>query len=277
MREKDRNSHSTSWHGFGGEYWQSKHEVDRAHGIDVDLAGFAVSFSRILSTFGPKRVLDVGCGDGSVSRFVLESGAISYLGTDPSSGGLRRSLAASPVGFIRCDGGRLPLKDSSFDLVLMIGSLHHGGWPMLSEAGRVVRDRGLLLIIDHAILDSKVAQAVYKLANFTPGSLRRTSELSNCFLDGEVPETLQYSKQQVEARLAAAQFHLSALYTRTSSTKYLIYTVATLIGGLAPAVAPKSAALRSLIRRRERVRLNGTSRRVGIDYMAVATRRPRLL
>ena len=90
-------------------------------------------------------VLDVGCGDGLLSRLLLDKRAdLSIQGIDV----LVRPGAHIPVkGF---DGLHLPFADGSFDVAMFVDVLHHAedAMGLLREAKRVAR--GAIVIKDHA-------------------------------------------------------------------------------------------------------------------------------
>jgi SAM-dependent methyltransferase len=90
------------------------------------------------------RVLDVGCGDGHVSRRIAE------LRPDAEVRGLEvfvRPGAVIPIE--RFDGETIPAPDASFDALLFVDVLHHTRDPMvlLREARRVTRR--CIVIKDH--------------------------------------------------------------------------------------------------------------------------------
>ena len=89
------------------------------------------------------RILDVGCGDGTISaRLKSKRGDVEICGIDV----LPRSSARISVGMF--DGRRIPFADGSFDVVLFSDVLHHTNDPsiLLREARRVAR---LLVVKDH--------------------------------------------------------------------------------------------------------------------------------
>ena len=89
------------------------------------------------------KVLDVGCGDGTVDHLILQRlPGVSIEGIDV----FVRPAAKVPVA--RFDGVRIPHPDCSFDVVMFIDVLHHTDDPLLllREAQRVGR---VILVKDH--------------------------------------------------------------------------------------------------------------------------------
>lgn len=95
---------------------------------------------------GPgRRVLDVGCGSGSVTQELLDLGAaVVAVDVDPSMVRRSRRLAA-PV--LVADGRRLPFPDGSFDVVVCNLTIMWCPDPgrLVSEMARVVRPGGVVL------------------------------------------------------------------------------------------------------------------------------------
>ncbi len=116
---------------------------DRRRAIDV-----------ICETIHPaaKRILDVGCGDGSIVRALAKRGA-HVVGLEISDQQLERARGAEAVADERYMVGRaedLPFPDASFDVVLFFNSLHHVPEEVmaagLDEARRVLVAHGLLAV-----------------------------------------------------------------------------------------------------------------------------------
>jgi SAM-dependent methyltransferase len=90
---------------------------------------------------GPARVLDVGCGAGSVAKAVK----LDVSGCDVSHAALADATAESGgVEFRLGSGERLPFADGEFDFVWIFDVLEHVDSPdqMLAEVARVVRPGG---------------------------------------------------------------------------------------------------------------------------------------
>jgi SAM-dependent methyltransferase len=102
-----------------------------------------------------KRVLDVGCGQGTLLNYLPHLGA-TVFGLDMSPVSLQRAAAgANELGhpqFVHlavADAERLPFPDKCFDTVLSFGVLHHtpdtrGG---VNELWRVLKPNGLAVVM----------------------------------------------------------------------------------------------------------------------------------
>ncbi|MCF8483121.1 MAG: class I SAM-dependent methyltransferase [Rhodospirillum sp.] len=102
-----------------------------------------------------KAVLDVGCGDGSISRLLARAGARVVLGLEVSPKQIERYLAGEQLtGMAVLDSGAedMPLPDGCMDMVVFFNSLHHIPVHLmgkaLSEAARVVKADGLVYVTE---------------------------------------------------------------------------------------------------------------------------------
>jgi SAM-dependent methyltransferase len=103
-----------------------------------------------------KRVLDVGCGDGSVLRDMLRYGASpnDLHGIDLLPDRVERARALTPGAHIDCaDARHLPHETGEFDLVLgftLLSSVRDASarQQVASEMSRVARSGGLVLVYD---------------------------------------------------------------------------------------------------------------------------------
>lgn len=109
----------------------------------------------IETAFAPlagKRLLDVGCGSGELSRALAQKGA-RPVGVDPSLEALRRARAAIPgVPFVQAAGETLPFPDAAVAGVVFLNSLHHVPEPAMAralrEAARVTTMEGAVVVIE---------------------------------------------------------------------------------------------------------------------------------
>lgn len=97
-------------------------------------------------------VIDVGCGDGGMTRFLARKGA-HVTGIEVSPRQLARARLAAPVSdeqYMQGLAEDLPEKNHSADIVVYFNSLHHIDAPALGkalrEAARVLKRGGLLYV-----------------------------------------------------------------------------------------------------------------------------------
>jgi len=119
--------------------------LDRIHGGYVHRRRTSV-LSEMIALLLPQnaRVLDVGCGDGLLSRIISEKRTdVAIEGIDV----LLRPATHIPVR--QFDGTQLPYADASFDAVIFVDVLHHTDDPevLIREAARV--SRNVVVMKDH--------------------------------------------------------------------------------------------------------------------------------
>jgi len=107
----------------------------------------------IRETFAPlsgKRILDIGCGSGTLAKRLSENGA-AVTGIDPGLAALEQARTAVPAArFERASGEALPFPDASFDGAVLLNALHHVPEPAaaLVEAARVLVPGGCLVVVE---------------------------------------------------------------------------------------------------------------------------------
>jgi SAM-dependent methyltransferase len=145
---------------------------------------------------GLARVLDIGCGEGELARY-LPNG--TWVGLDNSQTMLERA----PAGGVLGEATALPFADESFDGVAILYVLYHLSDPRraLAEAHRVMRPGGLIAVSAPSRHDSpELAHALPKTpltfdAQLAPALLREPFE---------EPEVLRWDAPLVELPTARA-------------------------------------------------------------------------
>ncbi len=103
------------------------------------------------------RVLDVGCGEGQVARWIARSGA-EVVGLDPTTSQIRQaSIRGGPPRFVQARAEQLPFRSLTFDAVVLCLALEHIDpfEPAISEIARVLAPGGqFLLLLVHPLLQA---------------------------------------------------------------------------------------------------------------------------
>lgn len=114
----------------------------------------------------PGRVLDIGCGEGQLSRVAAGvAGAREVVGLDPTWAQLEEARrrqdppapGAAAVLYLQAAAGALPFPDASFDTAFACLVFEHieGAEAALAEVGRVLRAGGtFLLMLNHPLLQA---------------------------------------------------------------------------------------------------------------------------
>jgi SAM-dependent methyltransferase len=106
---------------------------------------------------GARRVLDVGCGEGQVSRRIASLGT-EVVGLDPTAAQIRMAhQRGGTAHYIRARSQEIPSPNASFDAVVLCLALEHVDpfEPAINEVARVLASGGLfLLFLAHPLLQS---------------------------------------------------------------------------------------------------------------------------
>jgi len=102
------------------------------------------------------RCLEIGCGQGVVTRLLAERYGARVVASDydPAQVSLARERLAGldgPVEFRVVDARAMPFDDAEFDAVFSFGVLHHipGGWrEAVAEIARVLKPGGWFVFTD---------------------------------------------------------------------------------------------------------------------------------
>jgi 2-polyprenyl-3-methyl-5-hydroxy-6-metoxy-1,4-benzoquinol methylase len=126
-------------------------------GNDVSIADYYLHLNRYRFASGfvkDKLCLDVGCGVGYGSAYLVRKGATKVIGGDKSEDALsyaRNTARTSPDGaleFRQFDATFLPFANNSFDMVVSLEVIEHvkDYEGLLSELHRVLRRSGKLIL-----------------------------------------------------------------------------------------------------------------------------------
>lgn len=161
---------------FGAYHWREIEGRPTRH--NAVLAGrYQVLLSSIASR--PERVLDIGCGDGTLT-FALSAKCRRVCGIDDSllplqlaRGEFDRRPSNNPPLLTRADARRLPFPNDAFDCVVLADVIEHIDAPetVMSEAFRVLR-RGGQILVTTPRRSADAAQHEYHCREYTGPELR---------------------------------------------------------------------------------------------------------
>ncbi|MEX2099918.1 MAG: class I SAM-dependent methyltransferase [Acidimicrobiia bacterium] len=140
-----------SWETHAG--WWQRHFTD---GVDPEYEEQILPLA-MQHLSGATRVLDVGCGEGQLSRRAAQLGAW-VVGVDPTEGQLETAVEREGgVLYARSMAEALPFAPASFDAVVICLTLEHLDpfEPAIHEVGRVLALGGrFLLFLNHPLLQA---------------------------------------------------------------------------------------------------------------------------
>lgn len=106
-----------------------------------------------LAPLAGARVVELGCGAAALARALLRrfpDSHVTALEVDERQHALNLANPQDRLHFVAGGAQAIPCADGSFDLALMLKSLHHVPRPLmaqaLAEAARVLRPQGLLYV-----------------------------------------------------------------------------------------------------------------------------------
>ena len=164
-----------------------------------------------LTKAADKSVLDIGCGNGYVLSRYAAAGAFTH-GVDITDRAIeisRRRFAEMGLAgeFTRIDGQRLPVEDSSLDVVTSMGVLHHvpDPDPLVDDAFRALKPGGEMIIMLYYRYSWQY-QVLMRAKRVALASHRGRSQADAVnMVDGaENPLGRVYSRRQARALLARA-------------------------------------------------------------------------
>lgn len=170
--------------GFGAEWTKFRSLSEK----DLRTAGGELFDLLPTEGLGPSAtVLDVGCGNGRWSRYLIDRvGHIDAI--DPSRSVLSAAglVGGDRIRWSMARAENLPFNADSFDLVLCIGVLHHVQEPMraLKESLRVMRPGASFYVYMYYALEQRgrlyrwlfrASDALRRVIHRLPGPLKRGS------------------------------------------------------------------------------------------------------
>jgi len=142
---------------------------------DAHWQGLYPAVIKSVGEYKDKKILDIGCGTGELSRYFSENGALVDA-IDTSSSAIKFAKQQdNKTNYALADAQTLPFLDSSFDIAIMnMVLMHFEEYSTLekafSEASRVLKKGGKLIFSD-----------LHPICKMTPKMLNRTMEYCDGF------------------------------------------------------------------------------------------------
>jgi SAM-dependent methyltransferase len=106
-----------------------------------------------LMALDQRDIIELGCGAAQLARSLLDrypGSRVTGLEVDERQHAKNLALSRPGLSFVAGGAQAIPFAEASFDLALMLKSLHHVPMPLLAQAlaevGRVLRPRGCLYV-----------------------------------------------------------------------------------------------------------------------------------
>ena len=160
--------------------------------------------STVLKSIPPqsKRILDLGCGYGNVTKF-LEKRGDTIVGLD--LGGLfYRPYISKKLSFLKSDALHIPFRDDTFDSVISLDVIEHidDDLSFVREVNRVLKPEGLAIIET----PNRRRLSVRVLSFFKKSSQKFPKRYGHDELLGDIIHIREYNKLELEKLLNLANF-----------------------------------------------------------------------
>ncbi|MFF8194936.1 class I SAM-dependent methyltransferase [Streptomyces bobili] len=140
---------------------------------------------------GTRRLLDVACGTGIVTRRLAAAGeGLRVTGVDLAAAMVRQAAVRLPGAVVRADSRRLPFRDDEFDAVSSVWLLHLAASDAdvratVAECARVLRPGGVYLTtVDKAAAHNVGSDIDAVLASRPPRAARDAAALVDSYAAG---------------------------------------------------------------------------------------------
>jgi SAM-dependent methyltransferase len=136
----------------GASWWQTHYTDGADPEYEEQILPMVQRYAR-----GGRLILDIGCGEGQVSRRLAEEGA-AVVGLDPTGSQIRSAVGrGGSARFLQARAESLPCGESRFDTVVLCLAIEHGEpfEAALKEVSRVLAPGGrFLFLLVHPLLQA---------------------------------------------------------------------------------------------------------------------------
>jgi SAM-dependent methyltransferase len=160
MQEDVRGSRFYEDHAVRTRYLAHRHGGVRSPNHVMEEPAFLAA----LGSVAGKRAVDLGCGDGSTARTIIDLGAVEYIGIDGSAAMIstaRESHSLPGSRFVHQDIEDVALGEEEYDVVVSRMALHYVErlGPVLQRIRQALRPCGrLVFTVTHPVITSHDSQ-----------------------------------------------------------------------------------------------------------------------
>lgn len=157
--------------------------------MEYDTENLAIKMIERLADLQGQKVLEIGCGDGRMSRLIANK-TLHYVAIDSDEQSIEKAKAEIPnVSFRVGSGEDMEFEDASFPVIIFTLSLHHQNSRLaLKEAHRVLTANGQLIILE-PVANAEVTQFFNLFEDETERVLDALNTIYNCDFRLEQRET----------------------------------------------------------------------------------------
>lgn len=164
------------------------------------MSGFFTALDEAVGPQQPARVLEVGVGEGNVSRRLAARWPVARIvGVDLPDGVLAESWSEGRLHGCFGDGGHLPIASGSVDLVLAIEVLEH-----VDDPDRVLQELRRVATPDARFVLSVPEEPIWRVANLARGRYVRSL--------GNTPGHIQHWSRKDFVRLVSGQLRVERVW-----------------------------------------------------------------
>jgi len=160
--------------------------------------------SKVLKSVPPqsKRILDIGCGYGNMTKF-LEKKGDTIVGLD--LGGLfYRPYVSEKLSFLKSDALHIPFHDDTFDCLISLDVIEHieDDQSLVDEVKRVLKPKGLAIIET----PNRHRLSAELLSLFKSNSQNFPKSYGHDELLGDIIHIREYTKPELEKLFKLSKF-----------------------------------------------------------------------
>lgn len=201
-----------------GDFYDAKYHDPQCYKIMDEYLGQVIAevVDERRGPEGPVRILDLGCGPGSLVPEITKNAEIDYVGVDVSASMISRAKARYPeLEFSIGDAENLLFDDESFDVVICSGMLHH--FPsverVLIEVKRVLKVGGAFVCREPNEENFSKQHAEFAFLNLCLRNIIHVQRGSQAVIEPEEHEYHTDLDSETAVAMFSKHFWVASLFT----------------------------------------------------------------